>query len=54
MNMIKQGQMRGVEKGDILGQVARIARGGPRPFVGGSLPRGDLRGKSLAERPVAA
>ncbi len=26
MNMFRKGQMRGVEKGDILGQVARIAR----------------------------
>jgi len=26
MNMVRKGQMRGVEKGDILGQVAFIAR----------------------------
>jgi transposase, IS6 family len=26
MNMVRKGQMRGVEKGDILGQVACIAR----------------------------
>ncbi len=26
MNMVRKGQIRGVEKGDILGQVAFIAR----------------------------
>jgi transposase, IS6 family len=86
MHMIRKGQMQGVAKGDIGGQVTFIARNGPRPLTpgptasdspheraapvdphpregggsrsrsdrGGSLPRGDLWGKSLAERPVAA
>ncbi len=33
MNMIRKGQVHGVEKGDIMGQVAFIARNGPRPLT---------------------
>ena len=59
MNMLRKGQMHGVEQGDIMGQVAFIARNGPRPLTPPSRGRGESLavrpwGKSLAERPVAA